>query len=353
LQFPIACIGRVPYSACEHSRCYARSNCEGCPSIPVPAYFRVSDADWYRQLLADGPDEVNPWRPGGQRGFRAIEPGSLFLFKLHYPANAIVGGGWFVRFEFLPVALAWAAFERKNGVRDRREFLTRIRKYRRDEVGPDPVIGCIVLTEPFYFAESAWIGAPADWPPNAVQGKTYDLLRGEGARIWEEVRLRLASAREVPPGGELIAAASTGRPAVVLNEARPERWAEIRSRLGQGGFRVAVTGAYHRRCAVTGEKTLTVLEAAHIRPYAEQGPNDVRNGLLLRSDLHRLFDSGYVTVDPDHRVVVSRRIREEFENGREYYRFDGQRLVNLPRREERPERSFLAWHIDNVFEVGR
>jgi putative restriction endonuclease len=296
---------------------------------------------------------VNFWRPGGRRGFGAIAPGSLFLFKLHYPAHAIVGGGWFVRFEFLPVSLAWAAFGRKNGVRDRAKFLARIRKYRRDVAGRDPVIGCIVLTEPFFFSETAWIDAPADWPRNTVQGKTYDLDEGEGARIWDEVRMRLASARAESRGEVLVAAAGTGAPDVVLGEERPERWTEIRARLGQGGFRVAVTGAYRKRCAVTGEKTLPVLEAAHIRPYAEQGPNDVRNGLLLRSDLHRLFDAGYLTIDPDHRVVVSRRIREEFENGREYYRFDGQRLANLPRRDERPERSFLVWHNEKVFEAGR
>jgi putative restriction endonuclease len=70
-----------------------------------------------------------------------------------------------------------------------------------------------------------------------------------------------------------------------------------------------------------------VLEAAHIVPYAAGGQHELSNGILLRSDLHRLFDLGYVTVNPDdHRVVMSRRIREEFENGRDYYALDGQML---------------------------
>jgi len=51
------------------------------------------------------------------------------------------------------------------------------------------------------------------------------------------------------------------------------------------------------------------------------------NGLLLRSDLHKLFDRGYVTVSPDLRFVVSRRIREEFENGRDYYARNGSGLA--------------------------
>jgi len=79
---------------------------------------------------------------------------------------------------------------------------------------------------------------------------------------------------------------------------------------------VIVTDAYERRCAITGERTLPVLEAAHIKPYSSGGPHEPENGLLLRSDLHTLFDQGYVTVDAHQlKVVVSSRIREEFENG--------------------------------------
>jgi putative restriction endonuclease len=107
---------------------------------------------------------------------------------------------------------------------------------------------------------------------------------------------------------------------------RPARYGEptlIRPRLGQGLFRVAVTDAYSRRCAVTRERTLPVLEAAHIKPFAAGGDHEVANGLLLRRDLHVLFDRGYVTVTPDYRFEVSRRIREEFENGRDYYVLHG------------------------------
>ena len=59
-----------------------------------------------------------------------------------------------------------------------------------------------------------------------------------------------------------------------------------------------VTDIYHRRCAVTQERTLPALEAAHIRPYGEGGEHEPRNGLLLRRDIHSLFDAGYVTVTP-------------------------------------------------------
>ena len=110
--------------------------------------------------------------------------------------------------------------------------------------------------------------------------------------------------------------------------------------------------AYQRRCAVTGEKTLPVLEAAHIKPYAAQGPHRVSNGLLLRSDLHKLFDLGYVTVTPELRLEVSGRLKEEWSNGREYYAHHGQPLNFLPVDSANlPGRDFLAWHNENRFKA--
>jgi putative restriction endonuclease len=68
-----------------------------------------------------------------------------------------------------------------------------------------------------------------------------------------------------------------------------------------------------------------VLEAAHIKPYAVVQRHEISNGLLMRSELHRLFDEGYMTLDPgDRRVVVSKRIREEFDSGKDYYKLEGQ-----------------------------
>jgi putative restriction endonuclease len=78
---------------------------------------------------------------------------------------------------------------------------------------------------------------------------------------------------------------------------------------------VLVTDIYQRRCAVTQERTLPALEAAHIRPYGDGGSHEAQNGLLFRRDIHSLFDAGYVTVTPDLRFEVSSRIKAEFENG--------------------------------------
>jgi putative restriction endonuclease len=120
-------------------------------------------------------------------------------------------------------------------------------------------------------------------------------------------------------------------------------------RLGQGAFRIVVTDSYQRRCAVTGERTLPALDAAHIRPFAHGGEHRPSNGLLLRKDIHSLFDAGYVTVGPDLRFKVSRRIREEFENGRIYYDLHDRPIASPDREEWRPSKEALEWHHDTQF----
>ena len=111
-----------------------------------------------------------------------------------------------------------------------------------------------------------------------------------------------------------------------------------------------VTDAYKRRCAITGESTLPVLEAAHIRPFAKSGSNEVPNGMLLRADFHKLFDAGLVTVTPDLRMVVSPQLKEEWFNGKTYYRLHGKPLANLPQDPaDHPGVTYLSWHNENSF----
>jgi putative restriction endonuclease len=111
-----------------------------------------------------------------------------------------------------------------------------------------------------------------------------------------------------------------------------------------------VTEAYSFKCAMTGERTLPVLEAGHIKPYAVVQRHEVSNGLLLRSDLHRLFDEGYLAVNPaDRRIEVSRRIKEEFENGKEYYRMDRQPLRGPNELWAKPSTENLEYHRTVVF----
>ena len=309
----------------------------------MKSYVGITDYEWF-QLLASRPDldEVNFWQPGGKASFQRLAPGELFLFKLHSPRNFIVGGGFFAHFTKLPVSIAWDAFGEANGARSLVEMRARIERYRKAPARPqdDYTIGCILLEQPFFLPETDWIPAPADWHPNIVQGKTYDASTEAGRRLWSQVEeaLRAQSVDEMWP--------AVGR------EPQGPRYGKavpVRPRLGQGSFRILVTDAYERRCAITGERVLPVLQAAHIRPYASGGEHRVDNGLLLRSDLHTLFDRGYLTVTPQLDLEVSRRIREDFENGRHYNALHGERVREPTDRSQRPSAEFLRWHNEEAY----
>ncbi|WP_109479927.1 HNH endonuclease [Paraburkholderia sp. C35] len=103
----------------------------------------------------------------------------------------------------------------------------------------------------------------------------------------------------------------------------------IKTRRGQGPFRDGLLSAYRRRCAVTGSAVDAVLEAAHITPHAEKTDYKTRNGVLLRADVHTLFDQHLLTIDTRYRVKLSKLLRHS-----EYKEFDGKDLKVLPDRSE-------------------
>lgn len=105
---------------------------------------------------------------------------------------------------------------------------------------------------------------------------------------------------------------------------------------------------------MTREHSLPVLDSAHIRPYAEGGTHEVRNGILLRTDIHRLYDRGYVTITADLEFRVSDALREEFDNGKVYYELGAvgaeSRRVAVPSDPtQQPDRDLLSWHGERVF----
>lgn len=299
----------------------------------VSIFVGVTDNDWFDYLSARHDDEVNFWAPSGRTNFRALQPGELFLFKLHSPQNFIVGGGIFSHASLLPLSIAWEAFGEKNGVESAKEMRRRIGRYRTgDDPRMDPTIGCRILTNPFFWARDRWIPGPRAGP--AILWSSVDTTRmiqmapSSGARSWDRASLALPAWLESERYGAPIL---------------------VRPRLGQGAFRVLVTDAYDRRCAVSGEKTLPILDAAHIRSYADGGEHEGPNGLLLRTDIHKLFDLGYVTVDKDLRFVVSGRLKADFDNGRHYYDLHGTTLQSPILASVLPSSSSLEWHRHNKF----
>lgn len=298
-----------------------------------------TDYDWY-EFLRSHPElpEVNFWQPSGSRAFHVIDPGAPFFFRLKSPHNAIGGFGILSRAEILPAWLAWDTFGIANGAATRDEMVHRIERYRKGPVDPGAqyLIGCLMILDPVFFEPSHWVREPEKWPGSTVQGKSYDLREGDGLRLWEECRLM-------------------SRGINVLKETRNDvrqRYGdaiEIKPRLGQGSFRIAVMDAYSRACAVTTEHSLPVLESAHIKGYADGGEHEVSNGILLRSDIHRLFDKGYVTVTNDYHFIVSGRLKQDFANGKSYYGLHGKRLHLPDDPKHHPSAEMLIWHNENCY----
>jgi len=306
-------------------------------------YVGVTDKNWF-EFLSARPElpEVNFWQPGGKKQFRSLQQGDLFLFKLHSPNNFIAGGGFFATSSLLPVSLAWETFGVANGVRSLPEMRTRIEKYRRSSPQPaaDYTIGNIILEHPFFFSLDDWIPMPSSFRLNTVSGKTYDLDSRDGVALGAMVEDRLRR-------GAYIRTPSR------VAESVPEQMFSdpvlTRRRLGQGAFRILVTDIYGRKCAITREHTLPVLQAAHIRPITQGGEHRVSNGLLLRSDVHTLFDRGYVTITPKYEFRVSQRLNADWQNRKIYYALDGQR-IELPRDKSCwPDPGLLDWHEQTVF----
>ena len=275
--------------------------------------------------------------------FQALDPGGVLFFRLKHPVNRIAGYGYFITFDLLPIREAWMTFQDRNGDPNVEGFVGRIAGYRRESpsetlLTPKP-IGCIVLRNVHFFPEDQWLswGSDEGWSPNIVAFTGYELGVGPGLLL--QGLMHNGRPAELSPAFEFVGA--DGR-------TRAETLAVARE--GQGAFRLRVLDAYDRRCAVTGERSLPVLDAAHIQSYLGPESNHVQNGLSLRADIHRLFDEGYVTVTPDLRFEVSRRLKEEFQNGKEYYALDGQKLLYLPSRgDERPSEVALEWHANNVY----
>jgi putative restriction endonuclease len=302
----------------------------------------VTDNQWFSYLSDRSFDEVNFWHPSPKPPFTKAPVGMPFLFKLKKPNHAIAGGGFFVAHSTLPTSLAWEVFGEKNGAGSFDEFQSLLGSLSGGKSLTDD-IGCTVLSNPFFSARDQWLQDPPGWAGNIVRGKMYDSNEPSGAAIWNLAQWNFMSADT-----EGMAASSVVRDG-------PDRYGEpvlVRPRLGQSSFRVLVTDAYKRRCAITGERTLVALEAAHILPYANEGQHEVRNGLLLRADFHRLFDFGLVAVTPEYLIKVSPRIRETWFNGQVYYRLNDQPLAVLPDRPgDRPDRDLLEWHFTHRFQA--
>lgn len=324
-----------------------RWRCTDSMGQSMRGFIAPTDFDWYQYLSArPAENEVNFWKPSA-RPFKALKRGEPLFFKLKARhGHRVVGFGLFLTYAPMSIQQSWSLFGSQNGVGSVQDMVRRVGKYVSHQGGLSlhHQVGSILLVSPIFFPMELSVDPPQGWSPQIVSGAGYDLQSGEGLRIWSDCldrasQLALSSDTLINLDQVRNEAPAMGTPRLVA------------PRLGQGTFRVAVSEAYGR-CAISGEHSLPALDAAHIVPFAQNGPHTVDNGLLLRADIHRLYDQHYVSVTPDFRFVVSERLREQFNNGRIYYDL-AERQIHLPENPaHHPRREHLAAHHEIFQAVG-
>ncbi|MBI2214644.1 MAG: hypothetical protein HYU52_13445 [Acidobacteria bacterium] len=300
----------------------------------MKGFVANTDPEWFERLRSGPPrDEACFWRAGGE-AFRALKAGEPFFFKLKAPYNAVAGFARFAHYTQVPCSAAWSFFGDASGVSSRAEMLERLLRLRsrsgiRDGERADHPVGCILLGEPLFFDERDWIAMPADFVPRVGQGKSYRVEQGEGRELFDACLSRARAiwrdSAGVAPGYEALVASP---------------------RMGPLSFSAAVLDAYDRRCAVTGESIVTALAAARIRVLPDLPGYSVPNGLLLRADLARLFEGGYLTVTTKHFLRVAPSLAR---SSHAYAVLDGV-PVRFPRRSKHsPLVEALWWHEETRF----
>lgn len=125
-----------------------------------------------------------------------------------------------------------------------------------------------------------------------------------------------------------------------IEDARDRVLTEIVRRRGQSSFRKALLQAYSNTCAMTGSKLVPILEAAHVHPYKGQHTNIVSNGLLLRADIHTLFDLNHIAIDSSTMtILISPDLHDT-----EYAELKGKKVYIPKLQIERISADTLDWH---------
>lgn len=310
-------------------------------------FIALTDDAWFDFLSSRAIngliDEVNFWSPKSTQPLKQLEPGEPVFFRLKRPHHSIVGYGFFAHFRLIEIDFAWELFGWKNGDPDKLSFLLRLGDYRDadllDPRTPRGPLGCTILRDAQFWPRARWIAwdERMGWEPNIVRGKTED----NPARVKLLFQTLNGQAPLEFQGSAFTPVEADERKIVMAAQVQRE---------GQGAFRARLLDAYDGSCAITGEHTEPVLDAAHIQPYLGPRSNHIQNGITLTKEFHTLLDCGYITITPEYVVRVSPRLRADWNNGRRYIHYDGQPLVQLPKRkEDRPSPDALKWHNAHKF----
>ena len=254
-------------------------------------YIALTDRAWFDFLSARAQagvvDEVNFWSPKSTEPLKTMSPGEPVFFRLKRPWHAIAGYAFFAHFSVLDLDAAWDCFGWKNGDPDKSDSSAASARTGRSTCSLPARrehLGCTILRSAHFWPEERWIpwGELQGWKGNIVRGRTEQ----DRARS-----LRLLS--EIDADEQLIPDNLDPQPFELVDvDERTAAMASRAAREGQGAFRARILDAYGRRCAITGEHTEPVLDAAHIQPYLELAATTSRTACFSRRSFMRCSTSG-------------------------------------------------------------
>ena len=259
-----------------------------------------TDPDWFgfhRQNQFN--DKINFWTPTDWK-FKALQPGEMVVFEMKGPGPAMIGGyGTFLEYKFQPIDDAWQEFGRRNGCESKAALIGALSHHKTFD--PKQGIGCLALGNVIFFDNPVPVPNGIDFSRNTVKYSKYD------------VPFPFAQVTPVSSDFVLVQAAR-----------KKKKTQTVTQREGQAQFHTMVSIAYDHKCCISGEKTPELLQAAHIQDYISKESHHIQNGLLLRVDLHTLFDNGLLAIDSDYRIHISSLVQSP-----EYRKFDNM-VISLP-----------------------
>ncbi len=276
--------------------------------------FAISptDKNWFDFLKVSSLNSyVNFWTPTPWN-LRQLNVGNRLYFMLKDPIRKVAGFGEFYEYKNLTAVQAWNEFGYRNGRNSRQVFINSIQDYLDKnslKFGGQAIdintyqIGCIVLNNCEYWEEEHFLDAEEqniDFATQVVKIKYFDKYDPFQQAVNDRDNFN------------------------IVNEHRDDRRGEANIRVGQSAFKGKLLRAYNNKCCISGETIPELLEAAHIQEYRNRNSNHVQNGLLLRIDLHRLFDNYLMHIDNNYTIQISTIVTNPL-----YRQYHGQK-IQLP-----------------------
>ena len=287
----------------------------------------LTDVSWFEFLREKDFKLINFWTPTGWEP-KKINPGDMFYLFLKKPYRKVGGYARYVYSLQLTVRDAWNKFAQANGASDINMMLEQLSAIRGTRIDENTIIGCILLQDPVFLPDNEFFDSQI---------------------IGVEIKQAMQKFKYIR-GAEIIGSEYTTDEIrdYVLNEETTVEYTltEQKRRIGQSAFREKLLELYGK-CAVTREDYPLVLEAAHIDPYIGESSNHPQNGLILRSDVHKLFDANLLVIDTNYRVRLSNILSET-----SYERFEN-KLIELPEnRKYYPSLAALERRMEKLVELN-